>query len=167
MKRALIALLLFPCLLACSESNDAPANVSSQSDATPATATTCALPDGRRIPAGASYANGCNCCVCTPDGQPACQGAACSVPGGDGGALDHYPLTCQSDADCLSGVCAFNPGCNSPSGTCMGGRVCPLFVLGATPVDQIQYCGCDGTTFSLELLRQYPYRPYRHVGACR
>ncbi len=115
-------------------------------------------PDQRVFESGASYSNGCNCCVCW-EGQVACQGGQCA------GAA--FPPTCHTNQDCGSGLCVFNPGCDSPSGTCMGGPgTCPLFVLGSASADQRQYCGCDGATFHLEMAKQYPDRPYRHVGAC-
>ena len=129
----------------------------------------CNLDDGRRIPAGAAFSDGCNCCVCTSSAQSACQGAACV-----GDAAYSLPGSCQSDQDCLAqgdSTCVFDPGCDSPRGTCLrGAGVCPLFAvsdLGAAPS---QYCGCDGVTYALTgsvtFPREYPYRPYRHVGAC-
>ena len=127
----------------------------------------CDLSDGRRIPAGAAYADvdGCNCCVCRSDGSPVCQAALC-LGNGDAGV---GPMSCQSDQDCADadhiGPCVFNPGCTSPRGNCMGGNgICPLFAV--ADMSPISYCGCDGVTYSLQDWKQYPYLPYSHVGAC-
>jgi hypothetical protein len=125
----------------------------------------CHLPDGRRIPAGAAYSEGCNCCVCRSTGEPICQAVAC---GNDGGST---PGSCQSDQDCVAqglGVCMFDPGCDSPRGTCAVNGACPLFMV--VDMEPFQYCGCDGNTYSIiessTQPREYPYRPYRHYGAC-
>jgi hypothetical protein len=125
----------------------------------------CQLADGRRIPAGAAYSEGCNCCVCRSTGQPICQAGAC---GNDGGSPRG---SCQSDQDCVAqglGVCMFDPGCDSARGTCAMNGACPLFMV--TDMAPFQYCGCDGNTYSIiessTQPREYPYRPYRHYGAC-
>ncbi len=124
----------------------------------------CQLSDGRRIEAGATFADvdGCNCCYCSPDGRAICQGAACLWKDGGGGA----PTSCQTDQDCIAQgrtLCVFEPGCDSPHGSCMSGPgVCELIS---------DYCGCDGVTYS-DLVssggvtHNYPYKPYKHVGAC-
>lgn len=117
----------------------------------------CRLEDGRQIEALASFSDGCNCCVCSKKGEQVCQAAGCT---------DGAPKACQSDLDCGVRHCAFNPGCRPSSGTCLGGGICPLFALGNKEVTKYAYCGCDGVTFYLEGEKQYPYRPYSHVGAC-
>ena len=121
----------------------------------------CNLTDGRAIQMGASFSDGCNCCVCTSTG-PTCQGAACRVDSGVSAG------SCQSDSDCAAQgrlLCAFNPGCDSPIGTCLGGNgICPLFAV--SQVAAFEYCGCDGVTYPITNDLQYPYKPYRHFGAC-
>jgi hypothetical protein len=152
-RRPRIALAVVFLAAACSHDAAAPVDAGASS-----ADLTCRPDDRHAFESRASFSNGCNCCVCW-EGQVVCQGAEC------GGAA--FPPTCRTNQDCGSGVCVFNPGCDSPTGTCMGGPgICPLFVLGNMSVDQIQYCGCDGATFHLETSRQYPDRPYRHVGAC-
>jgi hypothetical protein len=124
----------------------------------------CQLSDGRRIEAGATFADvdGCNCCYCSQDGDAICQAAACLWKDGGGGA----PTSCQTDQDCIAQgrtLCVFETGCDSPHGTCMSGPgVCEIIS---------DYCGCDGVTYS-DLVstggvtHNYPYKPYKHVGAC-
>jgi hypothetical protein len=128
-------------------------------------ATLCNLADGRRIPAGAAFTDGCNCCVCTSSGEVACQGAGCNDAGFD-------PRVCTSDQDCVAQgrfLCVFDPGCESPHGLCMGsGGVCPLYLV--SDLAPFEYCGCDGATYAISSStsqpRQYPTKPYRHYGAC-
>jgi hypothetical protein len=129
----------------------------------------CQLNDGRRVPAGAAFAaeDGCNCCVCTSSGVGECQGAKCSF--GDAAVASTSPGGCQSDQDCKdqgSSLCVFDQGCDSPRGTCMsvGNGVCPLFAV--SNLAPFPYCGCDGVTYPITNDLQYPYKPYRHVGAC-
>jgi hypothetical protein len=128
----------------------------------------CNLDDGRRIQSGAAFGDGCNCCVCTSSGQAVCQAAGCSA---DGGAAVAAKGPCQTDDDCVSQgrqLCVFDPGCDSPRGTCIGTiGVCPNFAL-SEPAPY-EYCGCDGLTYSTiesPQPREYPYKPYRHFGAC-
>jgi hypothetical protein len=116
----------------------------------------CHLPDGRTVEVGASYSDGCNCCVCGPDGKPACQAAACGA---------QAPV-CHATADCNGGGCEFFPGCESPQGFCANTPICPLLVLGYQAMSYADYCGCDGETFSITDDRQFPDRPYKHIGAC-
>jgi hypothetical protein len=133
-----------------------------------ASATYCDLADGRRIQAGAAFSDGCDCCVCTSSGEPSCQAAAC---GGDGGAAVAAAGPCQTDGDCVAQgrlLCVFDPGCDSPHGTCLGGiGICPIFAV--SQLGRFEYCGCDGMTYStieVPQPREYPYRPYRHFGSC-
>jgi len=131
-----------------------------------ATPSYCDLADGRRIQSGAAFADGCNCCVCTSSGRPACQGAYCAV---DSGATVG---SCTSDADCVAQgrlLCAFDPGCDSPRGTCLGGNgICDTAAV--SEFSPFEYCGCDGVTYSIISTptdaRMYPYKPYKHYGAC-
>jgi hypothetical protein len=124
----------------------------------------CQLSDGRQIPAGAAYASSdkCNCCVCTSSGKGVCQAAGCSD------ASFANPTTCKSDQDCVRGVCAFEPGCGSPRGTCMSNGACPLIAV--SDMSPWEYCGCDGVTFAIvdssTSPQQYAYKPYSHYGAC-
>ena len=78
---------------------------------TPPTAVFCQLSDGRRIEAGATFADvdGCNCCYCSQDGRAICQAAACLWPDGGGG----LPIACQTDQDCVAQgrrFCVFEAG---------------------------------------------------------
>lgn len=126
-------------------------------------ALTCNLSDGRQVPAGAVYNDGCNCCVCLATGR-VCEGAGCLIP--DGGVGD---IRCQSDSDCAAAlssaaVCIFDQGCSPGIGTCSHTPICPLF---GGPYAQ-DYCGCDGQTFHVGIAgaKQYPDRPYSHLGGC-
>jgi hypothetical protein len=130
-------------------------------DAGPANAT-CDLADGRRIPVGAVYNDGCNCCVCLATGG-ACQAVACV----DGGSFQ-WGARCQSDSDCAAAmfsgaVCMFDQGCSPGQGVCSATMYCPLEVGIAQ-----DYCGCDGQTFHVGIqgAKQYADRPYSHLGAC-
>lgn len=130
-----------------------------------APATYCNLPDGRRIEAGAAFGKQCNCCVCTSAGKYTCQAAPCRVDGGAGA------VACQTDSDCVaqgSSLCVFDPGCDSPRGTCIDTLgACPLFLV--SELSPFEYCGCDGVTYSIlggPETREYPHQPYRHFGAC-
>lgn len=123
----------------------------------------CQLSDGRRVQAGAAYANGCNCCVCTSSGTTTCQALPCYDAGSPG--------SCQSDQDCNhgNGVCVFDQGCGSPRGTCMSNGACPLFLV--SDMMPFEYCDCDGVTYAIvnssTSPREYPYKPYSHYGACQ
>jgi len=74
---------------------------------------------------------------------------------------------CQSDDDCSisffpGALCVFDWGCSSTQGHCVSTPYC----YGTGVID---YCGCDGHTFQLGANgtgKQYPDRPYAHVGAC-
>ena len=130
---------------------------------------TCNLADGRQVPVGAIFSDGCGCCVCLVDG-PQCFGVGC-VRHGDGGVglgVDEIP--CRSDGDCTaagySGMwCVFDQGCSPGQGLCTAGWYgdCP-----GGEGKAADYCGCDGQTLgnvdgSFAL---YPNRPYAHLGTC-
>lgn len=50
----------------------------------------------------------------------------------------------------------------------VGNGICPLFAV--SDLSPFQYCGCDGVTYAnvneATNTLQYPYKPYRHYGAC-
>ena len=125
----------------------------------------CEQSDGRRIQAGAAF-TGCGCCVCTASAGTQCYAFSCADA-----SQQQSPGNCQSDQDCAvtgGSFCVFDPGCDSPHGTCMvGPGACPF---GTTSPSQ--YCGCDGVTYSVVdssdpwSMRQFPYKPYLHYGAC-
>ena len=132
----------------------------------PTAGLTCELSDGRQVPVGATFSDGCNCCTCLSTGAR-CQAAFCAGPTGDGGYwTDKAP--CQSDADCsvsmgLGAICIFDQGCSPQQGRCNFNGICPLF-LGYSQ----DYCGCDGKTFQIGVAgaNGYPDRGYSHLGTC-
>jgi hypothetical protein len=122
---------------------------------------TCDLSDGRQVPVGAVFSDGCNCCLCLPDYFGLCQGA--------GSTIDRTP--CRNDDDCAvssqpGAWCVFDQGCSPGQGHCVSTYydICPLYE-GEFATD---YCGCDGKTFTLGVAGtpHHPDRPYAHLGKC-
>jgi hypothetical protein len=78
---------------------------------------------------------------------------------------------CQSDDDCsmmigTGAVCVFDPGCSPGQGRCVS---TPLTVCSTYTGDIAHYyCGCDGQTFNVGVpgSKNFPDRPYAHLGAC-
>jgi len=133
----------------------------------PTAGLTCDLADGRRLPVGAVYGDGCNCCLCLATGGN-CQMALCrgSVDSGQAYWTDTTP--CQSDADCAvsmgsGALCIFDQGCSPQQGRCNFNGICPLSEGYAR-----DYCGCDGKTFHVGATPggECPNRGYSHLGAC-
>ena len=109
-----------------------------------------------KIPAGAVFSDsyGCACALCGRNGIATFLGIGCSSL--------KPALPCQSQADCSSGACIFEPGCSPGGGHCVANPSCS-FLTGFTAQD---YCGCDGQTFLVDVNHAYPDRPYSHLGAC-
>jgi hypothetical protein len=133
---------------------------------------TCDLADGRKVPVGAMYADGCNCCMCLPE-RGVCQGAACRDPvdGGTPGIYWTNPMHCRGDADCATAIyprawCVFDQGCSPGEGHCVNTYYDVCIGGEGTSYD---YCGCDGQTFTLGKagVPAHPDRPYAYVGKCR
>ena len=116
--------------------------------------------------------SGCNMCNCgwlqttCGDGgcELSCTAAAC-IPD-----AEVMPTVCTSGAECGQTApryraCAFNAGCEDPSGFCI--RVQSFCdTLTAVPAGDdaaVTYCGCDGVTYE----GPCPLVPYRHSGPCR
>jgi hypothetical protein len=133
----------------------------------PTAGLTCDLSDGRRLPVGAIYSDGCNCCLCLANGGN-CQAALCRGPADGGQAYWTDTTPCQSDADCAvsmwaGALCIFDQGCSPQQGRCNSNGICPLSEGYAR-----DYCGCDGKTFHVGATPggEYPNRGYSHLGAC-
>ena len=93
--------------------------------------------DGRRIPLGAVFGDGCSTCECRPSGARCTQG------------WNPWGHT-RCNAASLSSI--FDPGCENPRSYTGGGNV----------FAERPYCGCDGITF----VAPSPAKPYRHPGPC-
>lgn len=122
----------------------------------------CVLPDGTRVPVGASITapDGCNTCACGPDGSLACTGLACVDAGVDArvDAPHDGPLlgACVLSSECRpSEICVAPPGCGTP-GSCQPAPGCTD--------DLALYCMCDGTTVSGS--GSCPPGIFRHRGPC-
>jgi len=133
----------------------------------PTAGLTCDLSDGRRLPVGAIYSDGCNCCLCLATGGN-CQAALCSGPPDSGPGYWTDTTPCQSNADCAvsmgrGAVCIFDQGCFPQQGRCNFNGICPLSEGYAR-----DYCGCDGQTFHVDAIPggDYPNRGYAQLGAC-
>ena len=121
----------------------------------------CVVSEGRVVPAGAMFGNGCSCCRCIGHNSASCYGIGCVLPAADGGTMPFDMTPCQSNADCVAihlAVCVFEQGCSQVQGHCS--------VNGACPYEALDYCGCDGQTFHVDSTHQYADRPYSHLGAC-
>ncbi len=149
----------------------------------------CALESGAfRVGAGliSGEPSGCNQCLCGNSGQTTCPDGGCRFlctaglcrRDADAGTADgaeprpprgpRYPR-CLSNAECGNvrpsyDVCAFNAGCENPSGFCISAQsFCrEPEAVEATPEDESVYCGCDGKTYR----GPCPKVPYRHSGPC-
>jgi len=137
----------------------------------PDSGTSCGLHDGRTFPVGAVFSDGCGCCICTATGAN-CYGGNVCTRFVDGGLESYMSLPpCQSDDDCsmmigTGAVCVFDPGCSPGQGRCVS---TPLTVCSTYTGDIAHYyCGCDGQTFNVGVpgSKNFPDRPYAHLGAC-
>jgi hypothetical protein len=116
----------------------------------------CRLPDGTICATGANCpaGDGCNTCVCGPNGALSCTERAC-IDAGPAPDVTPTPRSCRTGRDCPSGLCDGPPGCGVPW-RCVEARPCTGDV---TP-----FCGCDGMTFLGS--SSCPGQPFRARGPC-
>jgi len=65
-------------------------------------------------------------------------------------------------------VCVFDPGCSPAQGRCVStpSTVCSAYA--SDIAHDYCGCGCDGLTFHVGIsgAKNYPDRPYAHLGTC-
>ena len=133
----------------------------------------CGLHDGRRFPVGAVFSDGCGCCNCGVSGA-VCYGGNVCTRFVDGGFLSVMSMPpCQSDDGCsethgAGAVCVFDQGCSPGQGRCANNPSVTCSTSTYTSDIAHEYCGCDGQTFYVGVsgAKDYPDRPFAHLGAC-
>lgn len=137
--------------------------------------------NGRTIPAGMVFSDGCNQCYCEAAGfgrgctgdvcEATCTAALCAC-GTDGGPVEAGAcmVQCTAQGQCGQGAggtnpCLFDPGCEPAVGYCVHTQ--PGCGYAETPnvpstATEGVICGCDGVTYA----GPCPKVPYRHVGPC-
>jgi len=154
---------------------EGPSDAADDAEAGPTdAATSCGIYlDDRVFDVGAVFSDGCGCCICSGAGGICYGGNSCTrlVDGGWESFMSLPP--CHSDDDCSTrigagAVCVFDQGCLPGQGRCANRPSTSCST--STYTDEIahEYCGCDGNTFQVGVAgaKDYPDRPYAHLGAC-